>query len=114
MLEDKKRIHLIGAGGIGLSGIGRILLKEKKILSGSDTVATNLTGKLEREGMKFFLGQRAKNISKDMDLIIASAAIKENNPELKEKAREIFQRLEQKDQKLLALCFPCHSLLVLF
>ena len=87
MLEDKKRIHLIGAGGIGLSGIGRILLKEKKILSGSDTVATNLTGKLEREGMKFFLGQRAKNISKDMDLIIASAAIKENNPELKEAKR---------------------------
>ena len=83
MLKNKKRIHLIGCGGIGLSGIARILLKEGKILSGSDTDASNLTGKLQKQGMKFFLGQRGKNITEDVELIIISAAIKDDNPELK-------------------------------
>ncbi len=83
MLKDKKRIHLIGCGGIGLSGIARILLKEGKILSGSDTVESNLTKKLQKIGMKFFLGQRGKNITEDMELLIVSAAIKDDNPELK-------------------------------
>jgi len=88
MLKDKKKIHLIGCGGIGLSGIAWILLKEGKILSGSDTDASNLTGKLQKQGMKFFLGQRGKNITEDMELIIISAAIKDDNPELK-RAKEL-------------------------
>ncbi len=83
MLKNKKRIHLIGCGGIGLSGIARIFLKEGKILSGSDTVESNLTNKLQKEGMKFFLGQRGENITEDMELVIISAAIKDDNPELK-------------------------------
>ena len=83
MLENKKKVHLIGCGGIGLSGIARILLKEGKILSGSDTVESNLTKKLQKLGMKFFLGQRGKNITEDMELLIVSAAIKDDNPELK-------------------------------
>ena len=83
MLENKKKIHLIGCGGIGLSGIALILLKKGKILSGSDTVESNLTKKLQKQGMKFFLGQRGKNITEDMELVIISAAIKDDNPELK-------------------------------
>ncbi len=83
MLKDKKRIHLIGCGGIGLSGIARILLKEGKILSGSDTTDSNLIQKLQKIGMKFFLGQRSENISKNMESVIISAAIKNDNPELK-------------------------------
>ncbi len=88
MLEDRKRIHLIGCGGIGLSAIGQILLKEKKVLSGSDIVESNLTKKLEREGMNFFLDQRAENIAKDIELVIISAAIGEDNLELK-RAKEL-------------------------
>ncbi len=88
MLKNKKKIHLIGCGGIGLSGIARILLKEGKILSGSDTDASNLTGKLQKQGMEFFLGQRGKNITEGMELIIISAAIKDDNPELK-RAKEL-------------------------
>jgi len=75
-------IHFIGIGGISMSGLAEILLKERFYISGSDSKESDLTRKLEKIGAKVFYGQRASNIEEGTDLVVYSAAIKEDNPEL--------------------------------
>lgn len=63
-INFKKPIHLhfIGIGGISMSGLAEILLKENFRISGSDARTSELTEKLETMGAEIFLGQRASNI----------------------------------------------------
>ncbi|HOV21858.1 MAG TPA: UDP-N-acetylmuramate--L-alanine ligase [bacterium] len=83
IFERVKRVHIIGIGGIGVSGLAYILLKEGKIISGSDTNLTPITKALEKKGVKIFSPQREENITKDIELIIYSQAIFPDNPEYK-------------------------------
>ena len=85
-IDFKKPIHVhfIAIGGISMSGLAEILLKASFTISGSDSKKTNLTKKLEEMGAHIFYGQRAENITDDIDLVVYSAAIREDNPELKE------------------------------
>lgn len=76
-------IHFIGIGGISMSGLAEILLKEHFTVSGSDSKASDLTRQLEAHGAKIFIGQRASNIEAGTDLVVFTAAIHENNPEWK-------------------------------
>ncbi len=81
-LADHSNIHCIGIGGIGLSGIAEILLSRGYKVSGSDMNESEITEKLRSHGAKIFLEHKAENVE-DADLIIYSAAIAEENPEIK-------------------------------
>jgi len=77
------KIHFTGIGGIGLSGLARFLHYEGGYtISGSDMVETPLVEKLRKEGIKVFVPQKRENITHDIDLVVYSAAVKSNNPEL--------------------------------
>lgn len=78
------KIHFIGIGGISMSGLAQILLKENFKISGSDAKASDLTAQLEELGAQIYIGQRASNITDDIDLVVYTAAIHEDNLEFKE------------------------------
>lgn len=75
-------IHFIGIGGISMSGLAELLLNLGFHVSGSDSSRSELTDALEKKGAKIFIGQRAENIDKSIDTVIATAAIREDNEEL--------------------------------
>lgn len=76
-----KRIHFVGIGGIGLSAIARVLQQEGYQISGSDARQTQLTAELAEQGMVVHDGHRAENVV-GADLVVVSAAVPANNPEL--------------------------------
>ena len=75
-------IHFIGIGGISMSGLAEILLKEGFTVSGSDTKESPLTKKLISEGAQIIYGQKAENITPDIGCVVYTAAINRSNPEL--------------------------------
>ena len=75
-------IHFIGIGGISMSGLAEILLKEGFTVSGSDTKESPLTKKLESEGAHIAYGQCAENITPGIGCVVYTAAINRSNPEL--------------------------------
>ena len=81
--EKPIHIHFIGIGGISMSGLAEILLKEGFTVSGSDNKASALTEQLEKNGAKIFIGQRAANITKDIQLVVYTVAIHPDNAEWK-------------------------------
>jgi UDP-N-acetylmuramate--alanine ligase len=78
-----KRFHFIGAGGIGMSGLAQLLIKHSGIATGSDQMASDVTEKLCEVGADIKIGHRAENLNPKTDAVVISAAIKEDNPELK-------------------------------
>ncbi len=74
-------IHMIGIGGISMSGIAEMLLNFGYKVSGSDTKSSDLTDRLEQNGAEIFIGQKAENI-KSPDVVCYTAAISDDNPEL--------------------------------
>ena len=78
-----KKIHFIGVSGIGVSAVAQLSIKRGYTVSGSALEKNHLTEKLEELGMKFYLGHKADNID-DSDLIVRSAAVKDDNPEVQE------------------------------
>ena len=77
------RFHFIGAGGIGMSGLAKILIKNKAIVTGSDQMPGPVTTKLCQLGADIKIGHKPDNLSSQTDAVVISAAIKEDNPELK-------------------------------
>ena len=88
-LEDPsiKNIHFIGIGGISMSGLAEILVHLGYKLTGSDMKASDITDKLQTLGIKIYPFHSAENI-KNPDLVVYTAAVKDNNPELM-RAREL-------------------------
>lgn len=76
-----RRIHFIGIGGIGMSGIAQIMLLKGEKVSGSDLKDTSITQGLKNLGAQIYIGHDAANIQ-DADLIVYSSAIDSHNPEL--------------------------------
>ncbi len=74
-------IHFIGIGGISMSGLAQIVLKEGFQVSGSDMKKSALTEELMSLGARIHYPQQAANITPDIDLIVYTAAIHEDNPE---------------------------------
>ena len=74
-------VHFIGIGGISMSGLAEILLKEDFRISGSDAKSNNLTAHLEEMGAQIHYPQMASNITDDIDLVVYTAAIHPDNPE---------------------------------
>ena len=77
-----KRFHFIGAGGIGMSGLARLLVKNNAVVAGSDQEPTEVTDSLSSIGADIRIGHKAENLSPQTDAVVISAAIKEDNPEL--------------------------------
>jgi len=91
-----KKVHFVGIGGIGMSGIAEILISRGFKVSGSDMNLTEVTERLEELGAKIYKGHSAENI-KDVDVLVYSAAVKQDNPELieaKERNIPILKRSE--------------------
>lgn len=80
--QNPIHIHFIGIGGISMSGLAEILKHEHFTVSGSDSRESELTRHLEQMGITVFYGQKASNITEDIDLVVYTAAIREDNPEL--------------------------------
>ena len=81
------RVHFIGIGGISMSGLAEILLDRGFKVSGSDRGESELTKTLEEKGITVYYGQCAANISDDIELVVYTAAIKDDNEELAEVRR---------------------------
>lgn len=77
-----RRIHLIGVGGSGMRGLAQMLLCRGAKVSGSDMTAGNVVERLRGEGANISVGQKAQNIPDDCELVVYSAAINDQNPEL--------------------------------
>ena len=74
-------VHFIGIGGISMSGLAEVLLQEGFRVSGSDAHENEQTRHLEARGAKVFYGQREENLAEDIDLVVYTAAIHQDNPE---------------------------------
>ena len=97
VLNSDKYIHFIGIGGISMSSLANILLHRGYKVSGSDSKESALTAELKEMGAKIHIGQSADNISDEIGLVVYTAAISDDNPELKavrEKAIENVTRAE--------------------
>ena len=81
ILNDKKHIHFIGIGGSGMYPLAQILHSQGYFLTGSDNNETETLDAVRKMGIEVFIGQKAENI-KGADLIVHTAAIMEDNPEL--------------------------------
>lgn len=79
--EKPIHIHFIGIGGISMSGLAEILLKEHFTISGSDAKNSDIIDNLIAMGAIVNIGQCAENITDDIDLVVYTAAIHEDNPE---------------------------------
>jgi UDP-N-acetylmuramate--alanine ligase len=81
LLRRIRRVHFIGIGGAGMSGIAEVLLNEGYEVSGSDLASGEATERLHGLGAKITIGQKASNVA-GADVVVVSSAIAEDNPEL--------------------------------
>ena len=81
-LNGKKHIHFIGIGGINMSALANVSLTKGLTVSGSDSKKSELVEELRAKGASIQIGQRAENITDDIDLVVYTAAISDTNPEL--------------------------------
>ena len=75
------RIHFVGIGGSGMSGIARIMSARGARISGSDLHESTILESLRALEFEIFIGHDAKNIA-NADLVVRSSAIPDNNPEI--------------------------------
>lgn len=80
--NSNQKIHFIGIGGISMSGLAQIMIANNFSVSGSDMASSKSTKHLQDLGVTVFCGHSAANISKDIDLVVYTAAISQDNPEL--------------------------------
>lgn len=79
--DEPVHVHFIGIGGISMSGLAHILLDRGFTVSGSDRAASELTTALENMGATILIGQKASNITSDIDVVVFTAAIHPDNEE---------------------------------
>ena len=94
--DIKNKIHFVGIGGIGMSGIAEVMHAFGYNVQGSDIVNNQNIKRLRKKGIKTFLGHSKNNV-KNVNILVVSSAIKKNNPEIhysKEKNIKIYKRSE--------------------
>ncbi len=82
MFKNIKKVHFVGIGGIGMSGIAEILLNQGFEISGSDRSLSEVTNRLSGLGIKIYEGHSPENL-KDADVLVYSSAVTLDNPEVK-------------------------------
>ena len=96
MFAKLQRIHFVGIGGIGMSGIAEVLLNLGYRVSGSDLKASAITQRLAKMGATVFEGHRAENAA-GAEVVVTSSAVARDNPEIAEAGRlhvPVIQRAE--------------------
>ena len=86
-LAKTELIHFVGIGGIGMSGLSLIMKGKGFRVQGSDLFFNKNIERLKKEKIKIFIGQKRQNL-KDVTIVVASSAIKKNNPEMIEAKRK--------------------------
>ena len=86
MLGKIRKIHFVGIGGIGMSGISEVLINLGFTVSGSDLKASAVTARLARLGARVFEGHRAENV-RGAEVVVISSAVRPDNPEILEAGR---------------------------
>lgn len=94
LIDSVKKIHMIGIGGAGMCPLAEILLKKGYELTGSDNNRTDTLSRVESLGIPVTLGHKPENVH-GAELVIYSAAIMKDNPELSEAARLGIPTLER-------------------
>jgi UDP-N-acetylmuramate--alanine ligase len=82
-----QRIHLVGIGGIGMSGIAEVLLTLGYSVSGSDVRPSTITERLQNLGATIHEGHKASNVE-GAHVVVTSSAVKQDNPEVVEAHRQ--------------------------
>ena len=83
MFRNKKvKVHFVGIGGIGMSGIAELLLNLGYRVSGSDLKLSDVTHRLASLGGVIAEGHRAENVAADVDVVVTSSAVRKHNPEV--------------------------------
>jgi UDP-N-acetylmuramate--alanine ligase len=86
-LTKVNNVHFIGIGGIGISAIARMMLKEGKHVNGQDLNNSEIVKELVKEGADVKIGQLYENIPENTDLIVYTIAIESYDPDLFEKLK---------------------------
>lgn len=94
--DTSKNIHMIGIGGVSMSGIADILLNMGFKVSGSDMNRSAVTDRLEKQGIKVIIGHLSENVH-GSDIVVYTAAIKSDNPEIVEAKNLGLQLIERSD-----------------
>ena len=81
--DTHKKVHFIGIGGISMSGLAAVLLNNGFKVSGSDSKESHITNSLKEKGAEIYIGHKKENIQ-DVDLVVYTAAIPQDNPEIVE------------------------------
>ncbi len=87
LIKNKKKkrrfnhLHFVGIGGVGMSGIAEVLLKQGYLISGSDSAASANTERLQRLGATIFIGHTAQNVA-GADVVVVSSAVNDTNAEV--------------------------------
>lgn len=96
-----RRVHFVGIGGIGMSGIARVLIQKGVAVSGSDAKESSITKDLRARGAIVSIGHAAENV-RDVCELVVSSAIRQDNPELVQ-ARKLGIKITHRAQKLAEL-----------
>ena len=90
-----KHIYFVGIGGIGMSAIAKIMMEKGYKIYGSDQNPGELTKMLKKQGATIYDSHRSENINENIDLLIYSSAISENNPERQEALRKKIPQIKR-------------------
>ncbi|HZD40224.1 MAG TPA: UDP-N-acetylmuramate--L-alanine ligase, partial [Terriglobales bacterium] len=82
MLHKKHRVHFVGIGGIGMSGIAEVLLNSGYVVSGSDLQESDVIERLRKLGAQIFVGHQEQNLAVNPSVVVISTAVKYSNPEV--------------------------------
>lgn len=105
-----RRIHFIGIGGAGMSGIAEVLINQGYEISGSDIKASSVTERLQNKGAIIFIGHAAENIV-GANVIVNSSAVNNSNPEIVH-ARELRIPIVRRAEMLAELMRYRHGIAV--
>ena len=87
MLHKKHKIHFVGIGGIGMSGIAEVLLNQGYSVTGSDLHDSETTARLRSLGARVSVGHQEENLAVNPTVVVVSTAVKYSNPEVLEARR---------------------------
>src|SRR3989344_8023341 len=83
-LNKIRKVHFVGIGGIGISAIARLMQTKGVAVSGSDKSGSPVTEALISAGAKIFYEHKARNVTRDMGLVVYTIAVDNKNPEIKQ------------------------------
>ena len=96
-MSPGRRGHLIGIGGVSMSSLAEVLLDMGLVISGSDSMESQNVRNLRELGIHIAIGHSAENITDDIEFIVRTAAVHDDNPEIvaaREKDIPVFERTQ--------------------